>query len=423
MPLPRSFLLPAAVLLGAAQFALGQTTTKCNPLNSTCEADPAFGTDFNFVFNATPAEAAWENHVGKVTYGDEGAEFTINKQGDSPTIRSKFYIFFGRVEVWWKVAPGQGVISSLMLLSDDLDEIDWEFLGGDGKHVETNYFGKGVGNYTWMREYEIAGGTTEDYHNYTIDWTKEALDWHIDGQHVRHLTIEDANNTWSFPQSPMRVSLGIWAGGDPTMPQGTIEWAGGETDYTKTPYTMYVKSCRVTDYGHGTAYKYTDMSGTWESIEEVESEKNSTAAEAVHAEPEKSVSEKFNELPTGAKSAVFACSAAAAVGLVVASAFYCFRQRKRGQQEAQMAVARAEEERVELERYKNAGVNPDGFTDVAPTPNEKFGAAAASRPLLNNGGSGSPPGTPHDGQDPYRDGFSPLGSGNGGYSSNPSGYR
>lgn len=270
MPLPRSFLLPAAVLLGAAQFVLGQTSTKCNPLNSTCEADPAFGTDYNFVFNATPNEAAWENHVGTVKYGDDGAEFTINQQGDSPTIRSMFYIFFGRVEVWWKVAPGQGVISSLMLLSDDLDEVDWEFLGGDGKHVETNYFGKGVGNYTWMREYEVSGGTTEDYHNYTIEWTKEALDWHIDGEHVRHLTIEDANNTWSYPQSPMRVSLGIWAGGDPTMPQGTIEWAGGETDYSKTPYTMYVKSCRVTDYGRGTEYKYGDMSGTWQSIEEVE---------------------------------------------------------------------------------------------------------------------------------------------------------
>lgn len=270
MLLPRSFLLPAAVLLGAAQFALGQTSTKCNPLNSTCEPDPAFGTDFNFVFNTTPNEAAWENHVGKVTYGDDGAEFTINKQGDSPTIRSKFYIFFGRVEVWWKVSPGQGIISSLMLLSDDLDEIDWEFLGGDGKHVETNYFGKGVGNYTWMREYEIQGGTTEDYHNYTIEWTKEALDWHIDGEHVRHLTIEEANNTWSYPQSPMRVSLGIWAGGDPTMPEGTIEWAGGPTDYSKTPYTMYVKSCQVTDYGRGTAYKYGDMSGTWESIEEVQ---------------------------------------------------------------------------------------------------------------------------------------------------------
>jgi hypothetical protein len=88
-----------------------------------------------------------------------------------------------------------------------------------------------------------------------------------------------------------------------------------------------------------------------------------------------------------------------------------------------MAVARAEEERVELERYKAAGVNPDGFTDMAPTPNEKFGATAASRPLLNNGGGGSPPGTPHDGQDPYRDGFSPLGSGNGGFSSNPHGFR
>lgn len=266
----RSFLLPAAVLLGACQHALAQTSTDCNPTNQTgCPTDPAFGTDYTFYFNTTPAEGAWETTVGTIDYTDNGAEFTINEQGDSPTMRTKFYIFFGRVELWWKVAPGQGIISSMMLLSDDLDEIDWEFLGGNGTAVETNYFGKGKGNYTWEGDYIVNGGTTEDYHNYTIDWTNSSLNWYIDGEHVRQLTPEEANDTHSYPQSPMRLSLGIWAGGDPDEPIGTIEWAGGETDYDDAPFTMYVQSCRVTDYGRGTAYNYTDMTGDWQSIEEI----------------------------------------------------------------------------------------------------------------------------------------------------------
>lgn len=264
----RSLILPAALLLGTLQHVEAQTTTACNPLNTTgCPTDPAFGTDYNFVFNTTPAEGAWETTAGTVDYTDNGAEFTINKQGDSPTIRTKFYIFFGRVELWWKVAPGQGIISSMMLLSDDLDEVDWEFLGANGTVVETNYFGKGKGNYTWEGDYAVSGGTTSDYHNYTLDWTNSSLNWYIDGEHVRHLTPEAANNSVNYPQSPMRLSLGIWAGGDPTEPLGTIEWAGGETNYSNGPYTMYVKSCRITDYNTGTAYNYTDMSGDWQSIE------------------------------------------------------------------------------------------------------------------------------------------------------------
>lgn len=138
---------------------------------------------------------------------------------------------------------------------------------------------------------------------------------------------------------------------------------------------------------------------------------NSTAAKAVHAVPEKSVSEKFAELPSGAKIAIYACSAAVAAGLVGYSAFFCYRQRKQGQQEAAMAAQLADEERSEMERYQAAGVNPDGFSSVAPTTDEKRGAAAAARPLLNNNAaSSSPPGTPQPGgRNPYTDSFSPIG--------------
>jgi hypothetical protein len=68
----------------------------------------------------------------------------------------------------------------------------------------------------------------------------------------------------------MTLRLGNWAGGDKTQPQGTIDWAGGPTDYSKGPFTMSVKSVRVEDYSSGKEYTYTDKSGSWESIKVTE---------------------------------------------------------------------------------------------------------------------------------------------------------
>lgn len=49
----------------------------------------------------------------------------MNKKGDAPTIDTNFHLFFGKVEVTMKAAPGTGVVSSIVLESDVLDEIDW----------------------------------------------------------------------------------------------------------------------------------------------------------------------------------------------------------------------------------------------------------------------------------------------------------
>lgn len=50
---------------------------------------------------------------------------------------------FGRVDIQLKAAPGAGIVSSFVLQSDTLDEIDWEWLGADPDEVQSNYFGKG----------------------------------------------------------------------------------------------------------------------------------------------------------------------------------------------------------------------------------------------------------------------------------------
>lgn len=57
-----------------------------------------------------------------------------------------------------------------------------------------------------------------------------------------------------------------------------LEWAGGKTDYTAGPFTMYLKSLKVTDYSTGNSYKYGDNSGSWQSIEADGGEVNGNSA-------------------------------------------------------------------------------------------------------------------------------------------------
>lgn len=191
------------------------------------------------------------------------------KIGEAPTIQSETYLHFGYIEVKCKASYGTGIISSLVLQSEDLDEVDWEFLGSVPNSVQTNYFGKGnTTTYDRMTEVPVQNTQTQ-MHTYTLDWTKERIIFSVDGAPVRTLNYADANGGKNYPQTPSTVRIGIWAGGDPTNQPGVIEWAGGKTDYTKAPFKMIVESVRVRNYSPGKEYEWTDRSGSWESIKAI----------------------------------------------------------------------------------------------------------------------------------------------------------
>lgn len=247
--------------------ALAQLHTDCNPMLKDCPADPAFGTAHTFNFNSTPATGLWNVSAGTVNYDAEtGAAFTINAKGYSPTLTSNFYFFWGRTEVIMKAANGTGIISSIVYGSDDLDEVDWEFRGVDTNSAQSNYYGKGVTASSVGATHNVTGNIQTEWHNYTNVWTAEKLEWWIDGTLARTLTPAMANSSHYYPQTPMKLMLGIWAGGDSGQSAGTIEWAGGATDYDAGPYTMYIKSARVEDYSSGTEYSYGDRTGNSSSI-------------------------------------------------------------------------------------------------------------------------------------------------------------
>ena len=228
-----------------------------------CPADPALGKSVSIDFTSG-ASSSFQPH-GAVTYGSNGAEFTIAESGDSPLLQSDWYIMFGHVDYEIKAAPGVGIVSSAVLQSDCLDEIDWEWLGGDDAHVQSNYFGKGITTSYNRGASHDAPNNHDEFHMYSIDWTSEQIVWQIDGVTVRAMTYAEAE-TGQYPQTPMFIKVGAWSGGDPSNPPGTIQWAGGLTNYAAGPYTMYLKSIAVTDYSTGSQYTYSGTTGTWQSI-------------------------------------------------------------------------------------------------------------------------------------------------------------
>ncbi|KAL8376161.1 hypothetical protein RB595_007323 [Gaeumannomyces hyphopodioides] len=249
--------------------ALSQTWSACNPLHTTtCPANTALAMTINVDFTKGAVDAFRASGGTAPSYGKDGVSFTVARGGDAPQLISVFYIMFGRVEVTMKAAPGKGIVSTLVLQSDTLDEIDLEWLGADGSEVQSNYFGKGLTTSYNRGQFHKNPGNQDRFITYAIDWTQDRIVWSVDGTAVRTLKYADAE-PGQYPQTPMQVKFGAWSGGDPANPSGTVAWARGPTDYSRGPFSMLVRSMVVADYSSGKQYRYKDTTGTWQSIEAV----------------------------------------------------------------------------------------------------------------------------------------------------------
>ena len=382
----------ALPLLALAGSAYAQTHSDCDPTKATdCKPDTALGVSnytINFKNNMM-SDRVWNTTAGTVNYGDDGAEFTINAKGDSPTVKSRFYIFFGQLEVIMKAAPGQGVVSSIVLLSDALDEIDWEWIGGNTTHVQTNFFAKGKPDFKNAIWCEV-DNPQDNWHNYTVNWQSDKIDWYIDTQLVRTLTFDEASGGKAFPQTPSDVRLGIWAGGDPGNPNGTIEWAGGVIDYNKGPYTQTIKSVRVTDQHLGsTQYLYGDQSGTFESI------KMANGTSAIKLDGDNSLSssqtaqQKWHSLSKESKIIIASVVLGVVALCALVFAFCCIRQRRAGKHEKLVEDAKFEKNQSELLAYR-AEMSRQRSEKLAearamgvPAANMHMGASYMHSPVMN----------------------------------------
>ncbi|KAI0115906.1 concanavalin A-like lectin/glucanase domain-containing protein [Nemania sp. FL0031] len=277
----REFIGLISILGLAAQFVNGQLEPDCNPLQADCPAKTAWpGGNYYIDFTKeTGTPEHWtiaKNEVIKFT--PKGAEFTYGKRGDAPNMWTDFYMLGGRYDVEMQIAPGQGIISSSVLESDIQDEIAWEFSGNqhgdkpfpppDGKWtVGTNIFAQGQmwdGAATYQKD---AYKPTTQFHTYSVEWDEDHMNWLVDGQVVRSVQASNTPSGYVFPQSPMKLQLGLWGGGDPNNNYWTIQWAGGEVDMKGAPYTMYVRSVNITNKYPACSYKYKDRTLEWKDYQ------------------------------------------------------------------------------------------------------------------------------------------------------------
>ena len=257
------------VALATAAPAFAQTFSNCDPTKSgDCPADKALSAAVKYDFSQGPSSDFLVSTGSAPTYDKSGATFAIASKGDAPTITSNWYMMFGHYDIVMKPAPGAGIVSSIVLQSDDLDEVDFEWIGSYPDQVQTNYYGRG-NTAAYDRGMNISTPAYQSsYHTYSIDWTADLLTWSIDGKVVRSLTPQTADQTPfnQYPQSPMQLKIGNWDGGDSSS-AGTANWAGGAVDWSKGPFDMLVQSVTAIDYSTGSSYSYDSGSdGTWKSI-------------------------------------------------------------------------------------------------------------------------------------------------------------
>ncbi|KAH9862743.1 hypothetical protein J1614_010836 [Plenodomus biglobosus] len=226
----------------------------------------------------------WQSQGMPAIYTDpDGKKSTLltMAQGTVGTLlASTHYVWYGKICSKLSTAQGKGVVTAFILMSDVKDEIDFEWVGVDTGHVQSNYYSQGVTVYTNGKNLTVPDqDTVSSMHEYCIDWTTDSLTWSINGKDLRTLNRKDTwnstSNRFDYPQTPARIMLSLWPAGLPTNAKGTVEWAGGEIDWN-SPYMengyYYARFSEVTVECYdppssaqakgSKSYKYTDEAGT-----------------------------------------------------------------------------------------------------------------------------------------------------------------
>ncbi|KAJ4364109.1 putative glycosidase CRH2 [Neocucurbitaria cava] len=212
--------------------------------------------------------------------GEKSTLLTLAEGTSGTLLASTHYVWYGKICSKLTTAQGAGVVTAFILMSDVKDEIDFEWIGIDTAHVQSNYYSQGVTVYTNGKNLTVSGqSTVAQAHEYCIDWKEDSLVWSVDGNDMRTLNRKDTwnstSNRFDYPQTPSRIMLSLWPAGLSTNDKGTVEWAGGEIDWN-SPYMdngyYYARFHEVTvecydppeeaQIKGSKTYKYTDKAGT-----------------------------------------------------------------------------------------------------------------------------------------------------------------
>ncbi|KAK2627920.1 hypothetical protein QTJ16_002566 [Diplocarpon rosae] len=227
--------------------------------------------------------ADWVSSGEPVAY-QNNVLLTMPPDSVGTLLASTTYMWYGNVQAKLKTSRGAGVVTGFILLSDVKDEIDYEFVGVDLEHAQSNWYFQGIPDYVNGANISLSD-TFDNYHTYEIDWTPDTITWKIDGQVGRVLekssTWNATANQYGYPQTPSRVQLSLWPGGAASNAKGTVDWAGGYVDwqdaediktngYYFATFESVTMSCynatRAPGTNTGVSYTYSGYAGTNDTV-------------------------------------------------------------------------------------------------------------------------------------------------------------
>jgi len=92
------------------------------------------------------SKANWMSSGRPVAYNDEALLLTMAPDTVGTLLASTHYVWYGKVSATMTTSQGAGVVTAFILMSDAKDEIDFEWIGIDTNHVQSNYYFQGITN-------------------------------------------------------------------------------------------------------------------------------------------------------------------------------------------------------------------------------------------------------------------------------------
>ena len=144
-------------------------------------------------------------------------------------LRTKDDFLYGKFEVRFKPAQGDGLVSSFFTYNTDYgntpwNEIDIELLGRYDNVIDMNV----ITNTSHLRQHYNTFNHHLEFHTYGFEWTPDYVAWFIDGEEV-YRQIEDHIQDLNYPQ---KVMMNLW---NPTYD----DWVGVWDDRILPRFSYY----------------------------------------------------------------------------------------------------------------------------------------------------------------------------------------
>jgi beta-glucanase (GH16 family) len=92
------------------------------------------------------SKANWVSSGKPVVYNNDALLLTMGTGSVGTLLSSTHYVWYGKISATITTSKGAGVVTAFILMSDTKDEIDYEWVGVDLQHAQTNYYAQGITN-------------------------------------------------------------------------------------------------------------------------------------------------------------------------------------------------------------------------------------------------------------------------------------